>query len=285
MKHSTAETEDNISHQANEDENIPNETVEIQEDIQKQDEIIKTGDWSEESFNSEVNEMDRSDWSNQKSHSIDGGGEKDDWSDWDDAEIESQISDEIEKELQAMDVTDTRTQDVKKNDDLYQKRTSVSKLDTSPVHSKKGALKLEKKAKPSKSVNKTVDNQKDSAEINSQTAKVKKSPVKKHSQRGVTKNTPVTYNPNSDLGAEFDVKSVDIKVDPSKNNDPFDFFADMAPTISYSKPLTELNSSEVEASHSEVTMEKNDDTQLKLDGAKFSVIQASQEEVNHPCLK
>ena len=285
MKHSTDESEGNKSHKADKDQGIPHENAETREDSENLDEIIITDDWSEESFNSEVNKLDKPDRSKQKSHSIGGEVDRDDWSDWDDAEIESQISDEIERELETMEVTETRTKDEKKNDDLYQKRTIARGLDKSPVHSKRGALKLEKKAKPVKLVDEVVDNQKDNMEI-TQTAKVVNfSPDKKHSPRKVTKDKPVTFNPNSDLGAEFDVKSVDIKVDPSKKNDPFDFFADMAPTISYIKPLTDLNSSEVEVSNSqvvgansEVPLEKND-TKLKVDGAKFDVIQTTQEEV------
>ena len=285
MKHSTGESEDNISHRMDRDQGIPNGTAETQEASENLDDINITGDWSEESFNSEVNKMDKSDRSKRKSHSIDGEVERDDWSDWDDAEIESQISDEIERELETMEVTETRTKNEKKNDDLYQKRTIASELDKSPVHSKRGALKLEKKTKPVKLVDEIVDNQKDNMEIK-QTAKVVNfSPIKKHSPRKATKDKPVTFNPNNDLGAEFDVKSVDIKVDPSKKIDPFDFFADMAPTISYIKPLTDLNSSEVEVSNSqvvgansEVPLEKND-TKLKVDGAKFDVIQTTQEEV------
>ena len=281
MKHSFVrdESESTSSPKTDGDQNIPNESIEAEVVTEDVDKSNISGDWSEESFNSEVNKTEESDWSKKKSHSIGGEMEKDDWSDWDDAEIESQISQEIERELETMEMTEEITKDEKKNVDLKQKRTIASGLDKNPVHSKRGALKLEKKAKPSKSVNETVNSQKDNVEV-AQAAKVANFlPTKKQSSRKTAKEKPTTVNPNTDLGAEFDVKSVTIMVDPLKKNDPFDFFADMAPTISYTKPISDLNSAEVEGSNSQIKKEKSDDTKSKVDGAKFDVILTTHEEV------
>ena len=234
----------------------------------------KATDWSEDSFSSEVNRMANSDWPKDRSHSIETKEEKDDWSDWDDAELESQISDEIEKELETMDLVENMTKDKKSDDNFRQKRTTT-RLQKSPVHSKSGAMKLEKKVKSlDKSSKNTADNIESADSVTSPVKVAKTSPSRKHNLQKHSIEKSTTVNPNIDLGAEFDIKSVEIKVDPVKKADPFDFFADMAPTISHSKPLNEMDFTEDSGS-------KLMNSEMKEDGAKtkvsFDVIQTTDE--------
>ena len=222
-----------------------------------------TDDWSKDSF-SELNNT------TERTHSIESEEEKDEWSDWENADIESQISDEIERELEAMQLAENVSQDkndIQSDDNFRQKRTTA-KLERSPVHYKKGAMKLEKKVKPS---NPGGDNISDKTQSPMGTAH-----SKPHTQKLSTVKS-VTINPNIDLGAEFDIKSVQIKVDSAKKADPFDFFSDMAPTISYVKPVGDMDVTN--DSVSDLVM--SEDKYLK-DGAKaksvsFDVIQNTDE--------
>ena len=221
-----------------------------------------TDEWSKDSF-SEVNNT------TERTHSIESEGEKDDWSDWENADIESQISDEIERELEAMQLAENVSQDkndIQSDDNFRQKRTTA-KLERSPVHSKKGAMKLEKKGKPS---NPGGDNISDKTESPIGTAQ-----SKPHTQKQSTVKS-VTINPNIDLGAEFDIKSVQIKVDSAKV-DPFDFFSDMAPTISYVKPVGDMDVTYDSVSNLVMSEDKNLKDGAKAKSVSFDVMQNTDE--------
>ena len=206
----------------------------------------------------------------ERTHSIESEGEKDDWSDWENADIESQISDEIERELEAMQLAENVSQDkndIQSDDNFRQKRTTA-KLERSPVHSKKGAMKLEKKVKPS---NPGGDNISDKTESPMGTSQ-----SKPHTQKHSTVKS-VTINPNIDLGAEFDIKSVQIKVDSAKKADPFDFFSDMAPTISYVKPVGDMDVTDDLVSNLVMSEDKNLKDGAKAKSVSFDVIQNTDE--------
>ena len=224
-----------------------------------------TDDWSKESF-SEVNNT------TERTHSIESEGEKDDWSDWENADIESQISDEIERELEAMQLEENVSQDkndIHSDDNFRQKRTTT-KLDRSPVHSKKGAMKLEK-VKPSSSGGDNISDKTESPMGTFQS--------KPHTQKHSTVKS-VTINPNIDLGAEFDIKSVQIKVDSAKKADPFDFFSDMAPTISYVKPVGDMDVTDDLVPNLVMSEDKNLKDGAKAKSVSFDVIQSIDEVSN-----
>ena len=222
-----------------------------------------TDEWSKDSF-SEVNTT------TERTHSIESEEEKDDWSDWENADIEFQISDEIERELEAMQLEENVSQDKNdlQSDDNFRQKGTTAKLERSPVHSKKGAMKLERKAKPS---NSGGDNISDKTESPMGTFQSKPH-IQKHSME-----KSVTINPNIDLGAEFDIKSVQIKVDSAKKADPFDFFSDMAPTISYVKPVGDMDVTDDSVSNLVMSEDKNLKDGAKAKSVSFDVIQNTDE--------
>lgn len=270
---SKVETERISTPKSEGEQDNPNTSEEAGEKSEEVNENKVPDDLSEESFKPGVNMMVESDSSNENLHSFGEDVEKADWSDWDDAEIESQISEEIEEELKNMQMKEKYTA-IKK--DGNPKQTKPDDLDRNTSHSKSGALKLEKKVKPSESVNETLSGQPDEAEHSSTTKVVNFSSRKHFSSKSVT-NKPATSNLNSVLGAEFDIKSVTIKVDPLKKADPFDFFADMAPTISQSK-LSGDNTEGKEGNLAVSEEKKEDMAETKV---SFDMITTTHDEVSY----
>ena len=276
MKHSITKVDSNeiSSPRSVEDTNgvLTSQEDKRHTDLFNADMDSKNEDVSEDSFDKTA-DADRSE---AISHSIGSEMEKDDWSDWENDDLESQISEEIERELESMHVTESLVDEKKKSEDNFnQKRTSVKEPQKSSVHSKHGAMKLEKKVKLVTSENENEIDKVDAINVSSTTKVAKLSSPKQTISQTHSKNKPISSNPNAVLGAEFDIKSVNIKVDPAKKTDPFDFFADMAPSISHSKPVTDTDSMENDRSKTVTSEEK--------DGAKtvsFDMVQITEEEVS-----
>ena len=145
----------------------------------------------------------------------DGKNEWDDWNDKGDTSIESDYSDEIERELRNMKVES--------------ESSPLHVTDTSAKHSGKGsksALKLVPKR--TKSADKQeVDH---NAAISEIEMSVQNYSSKYQSVISASNKARQQTTRKKDLGSEFDIKTIDIKVQ-EVGEDPFDFFADMAPTI------------------------------------------------------
>ncbi|KAL3870810.1 hypothetical protein ACJMK2_038850 [Sinanodonta woodiana] len=230
--------------------------------------------------------------------------EGNDWSDWEkDSQLDSDISDEIEKELELMPSTftgvsggtspseETKTWQKNNQDDVKSKR---------PSQSKQGALKLKQTAPLKKTVDaiessqsKAVDTNEggtngfrgNSTSVQSETVHEKSlnlesSTVKDKSTRlpsGTTSRTTADITnqyqrkPVSDSFTEWEIKSIDI---PKKKIAEVDFFADMVPDINLLKPKSSVSSQNVQSS-SEV---KNEDKSSKTLALQLNVSEVAAED-------
>lgn len=191
--------------------------MQIDDASDKSPEII--ADRSESVEEPTVNESQQADWSKPFSDPEDNEMETADWSDF---ENDSNISDEIEKELQSMDLESKDS-----SAGLTYETVEISLPQKSSPSGK--AMKIvPKKSKPSQAPPFNLSaNEKSPKHV---TLKQKNM----HSPRK-------TYTKAShDLGSEFDIRSIDIKGSAQKKSEEFDFFADMAPELETTAKLTNL---------------------------------------------
>jgi len=159
-------------------------------------------DWSETHQSESVEESLQSDWPEAPVIQVKPDENVGDWSDF---ASDTNISDEIEKELETMD----REESVIENYD-----SDVKESPRKPPPLTKNAMKLKtKKAKPDQHSISFTDSSPNRSSSISKT------------------NSHINSTTTRDLGSEFDIKSIDIKVLNRPEEDPMDFFADMAPKI------------------------------------------------------
>lgn len=221
----------------------------VQDSINQSDHLILETVQSDDSFqiNSSQKNDDWSDWEDEKRENTNGIYTEDNTL----AQVmdnESDLSDEIERELESLDapVTKQKTQDFENKTKDFSKK-SVAKMTENvenksaemSVASTRSGKKLQlKTSKKSKSPNSAVLNSHRDKKItkDSVTTQFQHSPVHPgsnsvpSSEKTQSIQKPITRTKTEPLGAHFDIKSVDIKVIP-QSQDPFDFFADMAPKI------------------------------------------------------
>jgi len=161
-----------------------------------------------------------SEWSDTEDH----------WSDFGDDNVDTTqaISDEIEQELAKMRVTDNSGVSSHVADSVEPNIHSVNE----DYVNKGKALKLSTRRDSNDSnsgKNKNSSALVGDSGVSDRVIQNRGLNMKQASPRG--KPTPAATKKSGDiLGAEFDIKSLDIKAAP-KGEDPFDFFADMAPKI------------------------------------------------------
>ncbi|XP_052790059.1 protein-associating with the carboxyl-terminal domain of ezrin-like isoform X2 [Mya arenaria] len=200
-------------------------------------------DWTAPNDSSAVNENGESHWSEN---------EDENWSDFgDNSKNDSDISDEIEKELEMMTVSDPVISSIGENS--LQRQPKI----------KGSALKL--------AVNKTKTEKESEISALDKTTKTFDSEKKMKTKAIPTKSSPKSQSSKSrtqakTLGAEFDIKTIDIKVE-KKEADPFDFFADMKPNI-------ETKSSLLESSHKG----KTESDSVSPEHLHFEVMEATEVE-------
>ncbi|KAL4219245.1 Protein-associating with the carboxyl-terminal domain of ezrin [Mactra antiquata] len=148
----------------------------------------------------------------------------DDWTGWsDNEEVESNYSEDIEKELATMETVSNVLKEPESNS--IPNKISISKS------SNQGALKLAS-SKPKNDVkkeelevDKLVEDTKRKAEL-------------------IKPLRNITTKKSDNLGSEFDIMNLDIKVSKPES-DPFDFFADMVPKIESNK-VTQVDNSDID---------------------------------------
>ncbi|KAH3791998.1 hypothetical protein DPMN_145487, partial [Dreissena polymorpha] len=170
-------------------------------------------DWSETVDSSSVNVMDEDHWSDLEN----------------DTKNDSDISEEIEKELKTMELS--------KNP----KSTVIKSQSETIIKTTGKPLKLQSSQKTNTNNVPTESNWEEPSQ---------KLKLSAHSKAAVSNivNGVKSSKSSQQLGSEFDIKSLEIKVS-GKEPDPFDFFADMTPSIQKTSVKLDTNLKAIDTQH------------------------------------
>lgn len=149
---------------------------------------------------------------NTNSDSVEYATEKSSWSDWSGDDIDTDYSEEVERELESMPVDAAPTEATSSLED----NLNISK------HSKGSAMKLVSYKSSGKQKSQSICDKIEGLEVSKD-------------NKSATVNSKIKFSGSSQqkLGSEFDIMDLDIKVNKEQD---FDYFADMTPVI---KPKTD----------------------------------------------
>jgi hypothetical protein len=190
---------------------------------------------------------------NQSETPIQSDSEADNWEGWEEEEehteqsIDSEIDREIEQELVTMGPVPTSTTKSTKSQSFQHWSGSDS---APPTTTGKGRMKLSEKTRTSPPPQSPVESSSDAKSPNRKHVSKPLELKKDDKSKSIAEKKVVKKLNSGPLGAEFDIKALDIKAG-GLSEEP-DFFADMAPVIKKTSGVLDI----IEGSSVEKTPEK-----------------------------